>query len=322
MSEVASLVVPVFGLVLLGGLAGQSTVMAKNGRRVVDWLLLRLALPALVLQILANATAADLSDWPFFLTLTFGTYCAFAVAFTVSALQHGGDIRHAAIDGALGSHGSLVHLGPALVLPAFGAAAAVPLAVILLLDVLLIRLLLPTLWAIGGRERPPPREVLRRIYEVLSSQLIFPAAVIGGLFAVAGQGLPTGISDTVDLLASAAAPLGLISLGLALAAFRADDGREAKLKWTAPLATKLLIHPVIVYLLLSWTGDYPPEWVFAAMVLAALPSAAGMHALARGSTKPEPMDSTAATALVLSVVTLTILVALATQGVISSDPFY
>jgi predicted permease len=296
--------------------------MAKNGRRVVDWLLFRLALPALILQILADATATDLSDWSFFLTLTFGTYCAFAVAFTVSALQHGGDIRAAAIDGALGSHGSLVYVGPALVLPAFGAAASLPLAVIIVLDSLLIRILLPTLWAIGGRERPPPREVLRRIWEVLSSQLMFPAALVGAAFAVVGQGLPSGIAETVDLLGSAAAPLGLISLGLGLAAYRADDGRNAKLKWTAPLVSKLLIHPLIVYLLLSWTGDYPPEWVFAAVFLAALPSASGMHALARGSTKPEPMDSTAATALVLSVVTLTILVALALEGVIPSDPFY
>jgi malonate transporter len=151
---------------------------------------------------------------------------------------------------------------------------------------------------------------------------MFPAALVGAAFAVVGQGLPSGIAETVDLLGSAAAPLGLISLGLGLAAYRADDGRNAKLKWTAPLVSKLLIHPLIVYLLLSWTGDYPPEWVFAAVFLAALPSASGMHALARGSTKPEPMDSTAATALVLSVVTLTILVALALEGVIPSDPFY
>ncbi len=323
MADVASVVVPLFGLILLGGLAGQSTVLAKNGRRVVDWLLLRLALPALLFDVLAHAPPGDLGNWPFFLTLTFGTYCAFAISFTVSALRHNGDIRAASIDGAVGSHGSLVYLGPAIVLFAFGPPVAVAMAVILVLDSLLIRLLLPTLWAIGGRERPALGEVLRRVGDLLIDQPMFPAALLGAVLSLIGAGIPAAIEQAVSLLGSAAAPLGLVGLGLALASFRFDGGAGPKrLRWSPAVVIKLVVHPAVVFLLLSWAGNFDPDWMFAAALLGALPPASGIHSMARGSTKPEPMDEAAATGTLASVVTITLLVVLMSERLISTDPFF
>ena len=321
MADVASIVVPLFGLVLLGGLAGQSTVMARNGRRVVDWLLLRFALPALVFDVIANARSADLGNWPFFLTLTFGTYCAFAIAFTVSALRHGGDIRAASIDGAIGSHGALTHIGPALILLAYGQAAALPLVVVIVLDGLLIRVLLPALWAVDGRARKPVGEVLRRIWALVADQPIFPAAVVGAVLAFSGFGLPTGIDEAASLLGSAAAPLGLIGLGLALASIGAREGGSA-LQWNPALATKLIVHPVVVYLLLSWAGNFDDTWMYTALLIAAVPPAAGLHTLARGNTRPEPMDGVTATGVIASAVSITLLTVLIFEGAIPADPFY
>jgi predicted permease len=321
MADVAGIVVPLFGLVLLGGLAGQSTVMARNGRRVVDWLLLRLALPALVFDVIANAPSADLGNWPFFLTLTFGTYCAFAIAFTVSALRHGGDIRTASVDGAIGSHGALTHIGPALILLAFGQAAALPLVVVIVLDALLIRLLLPALWAVDGRDRQPVGEVLKRIWALVVDQPMFPAALAGAALAFAGIGVPLGIDQAASLLGSAAAPLGLIGLGLALASIGAREGASA-LQWNPALVTKLVVHPIVVYLLLSWAGNFDDAWMYAALLIAAVPPAAGLHTLARGNTRPEPMDNVAATGVIASGVSITLLAILIFEGVIPADPFY
>ena len=322
MADVASVVVPLFGLVLLGGLAGQSTVLARNGRRVIDWLLFRFALPALVLDSLAHSSWTDIANWPFFLTLIFGTYCAFAVSFTLSALRNGGDIRRASIDGAIGSHGSLGHLAPALLLLALGPVVAVPVAVILVLDNLLIRLLLPALWAIDGRDRQPAREVVKRIGRLIVDQPMIPAALLGAGLAAGGVGIPSGINEAVALLGSAAAPLGLVGWGLAMAAFRSDDGGDVRLKWNAAIATKLIVHPIVVYLLLSWAGNFDPAWMFAAILLSALPPSTGLHAIARGSARPEPMDVSAATGTLLSVVSVTVWLILISEGVVSADPFF
>jgi len=322
MADLGSIVVPLFGLILLGGLAAQSTVLAKNGRRVVDWLLFRLALPALVFDVLANAAPADLGNWSYFLTLTFGTYCAFAVSFTIAALRQNGDIRAASIEGAVGSHGSLGYFAPALILFALGPTAAVPLAVILVLDGLLMRVLLPMLWAFDGRDRQPWSEVLRRIGRLVVDQPMFPAAIAGAGFALAGIGAPAGIGEAVAALGSASVPLGLVGVGLALATFRSETGGEARLKWTPALLTKLLIHPLIVYLLLGWAGNFDPDWMYAAVLMAALPPATGLHAMARGSARAEPMDSVAATGVLASIITISVLVLAMSEGLIAPDPFF
>ena len=47
------------------------------------------------------------------------------------------------------------------------------------------------------------------------------------------------------------------------------------------LVVKLVVHPLIVYLLLSWIGGFDRIWVYAAVLMAALPPAANVLALAQ-----------------------------------------
>jgi malonate transporter len=321
MTEIVTLVVPLFGLILLGALAGLAPVMAQTGRQIADWLLLRLALPALLFRVVATAPIADVTNWSYYFTVAFGIYCAFAIGFTLSALANRGDIRAAGLAGALGSHGALAHLGPALVLPAFGPAASAPLALIYFWDGLIVRILLPILWAIGGRERPTVGEVGRSIARLIFAQPALLAVVAGAVVSAFSVDLPAGIDEGLNLLGSAAAPLGLIGLGLALMAYRMGESGEAKLQFSPPLATKLFLQPVIVYLLVGWVGDFDPAWMFTAVFLAALPPASGIMAIARGETTAEAMDPAAATGLLISIVTITALIALTVQGVIPVDPF-
>lgn len=321
MSDVLGLVVPLYGLILLGTLAGRSSALAANGRRVVDWLLFNLALPALFFGIVASGTSDDLEKLPFFFTVTFGTYCAFAVGFTIAALRNRGDIRAATIGGTLGSHGAIAYIGPALVLPAFGPAAGLPMAMIFLLDAVLIRFLLPSMWAIGGRDRASPAAVLKDGALSVMQQPAIIAVALGALFAGLGLGLPAGVGQGLDLLGAAAAPLGLLALGLALAAYRTNREGAGRLEWSAAIATKLFVHPAIVYLLLGWVGDFDPAWMFTALFLSALPPAWGVRGLVRQGITGDRTDATAATGLIVSLVTITALIALTVAGVLPADPF-
>ncbi len=321
MNEVLALVVPLYGLILVGVIAGRSSSLAANGRRVVDWLLFNLALPALLFGIVASSSSDDLQNLPFFFTVTFGTYCAFAVGFTIAALRNRGDIRAATIGGTLGSHGAIAYIGPALVLPAFGPSAGLPMAMVFLLDGVLIRFLLPAMWAIGGRDRATPMGVLREGALSVARQPAIIAVVLGLAAAAAGIVVPVGLVQGLDLLGAAAAPLGLIGLGLALAAYRADSDGAGRLEWSAAIATKLFIHPVIVYLLLGWVGDYDPAWMFTALFLSALPPAWGIKGLMREGIPGDRTDAVAATGLIVSLVTVTALIALTVAGVLPADPF-
>lgn len=321
MNEIVTLVVPLFALIILGAVAGLSPTMAGPGRRVVDWLLLRLALPALLFHVVATAPIGEVTNLSYYFTVAFGTYCAFAIGFTIAALRSHGDIHAAGLAGAHGSHGAIAHLGPALVLPAFGPGAGVLLALIFFWDGVIIRVLLPVLWAIGGRERPSLREVGGGIGRAILGQTSLLAVLAGVLVSALSVDLPNGVDDAFNILGSAAAPLGLIGLGLALMAYRRSEGGEPKLQFSGALLVKLFLHPAIVYLLLGWVADLSPVWMFSAVFLAALPPAFETAAIARGEPESEALDRVAATGLIISLLTITALIALTVQGVIPADPF-
>ncbi len=46
------------------------------------------------------------------------------------------------------------------------------------------------------------------------------------------------------------------------------------------IAVKLILHPVIVYVLLSWIGGFDRMWIFTAVLMASLPPATTIYVLA------------------------------------------
>lgn len=96
-------------------------------------------------------------------------------------------------------------------LPAFGPAAAVPLALIFFWDGLLVPILLPAFWAIGGRDRSRLVAIAGRAGRSIIGQPAFLAVAIGARMATLDLELPTGIRQAAELLGSAAPALGLAS---------------------------------------------------------------------------------------------------------------
>ena len=44
---------------------------------------------------------------------------------------------------------------------------------------------------------------------------------------------------------------------------------------------KLIVHPLLCYVVLSWVGDFSPVWLFSAVLLAALPTATNVFVIAQ-----------------------------------------
>lgn len=316
MTDFVRLVLPLFGIILIGYAAGRIRPISTAGRSVLERVLLQLALPALLFRLVAETPIAVLDDAPFFLTVAFATYCTFAIAFTVAALRNGGDIPDATISGLVGANGRAATMAPALTLPAFGAAAGAPTAIILALDVVLLLSLGPLLLAVGA-ERGSFAAVATRIARRIALDPSVLAVAAGILYSAAGLELPQGINDLLAVLGGAAAPLGLLLLGLVLA-------RQSQIEVTADmlpaLCTKLFIHPLIVYLLLGWVGNFDPAWVYSAVLIAALPPAGQAVSVAARSVSSR-IVSAANAGLIGSVVTLAALIALVSSGTLPADPF-
>jgi predicted permease len=91
----------------------------------------------------------------------------------------------------------------------------------------------------------------------------------------------------------------------------------------AVVFVKLVIHPLIVYLLLAWIGGFETRWVYTAMLVAALPPAANVLTIAR---QYRIFTDRASGAILVgtaaSIVTISIVLALVLADALPIDPFH
>ena len=312
MSEIATIILPFFGLIALGYGAGRFLDIPAEGTAGLNVFIFYFALPALFFQLVAETPLSALANWSFVLTTTFSTYCAFAIAFSFGALINRGNIPEATIQGLVGSYANIGYMAPGLTLAAFGQAAAAPTALIFSFDNAMLFALVPLMMALGGSERASGRALARVIARQVFLHPFILATLAGFAAALIGLRMPGPIDGILTFLRSAAAPCALFALGLAMA--RKPLGK-VPLELPVLIAIKLVMHPLIVYLLLTWIGGFDRVWVYSAVLMAALPPAADVYVLAQ---RYDSYVARASAAILLgtvaSVVTVTVILALLIDG--------
>jgi predicted permease len=319
MSEILRLILPFFGVLFLGYGAGRLRRVSEDGLAGLDFFVTYLAMPALFFRLVAATPLTDAGGFTFVVTTTFSTYCAFAIAFSLGALTNGGQITQGTIQGLVGSYSNIAMLAPALVLPAFGAAAALPMALVFTFDNALVVATAPLMMTLGGTVRVDSAELAQKIARQALLHPLVIATILGLIFAFTGLTMPQPIDAIFAMLGGAAAPAALFVVGVSLAG-RTIDRLPPELP--VLIGIKLIAHPLIVYLLLSWVGDFDPVWVRAAVLMAALPPATGVIAIARDY-KSYGEWATVGVLLgtVISISTVTVVLILLVRDVLPADPF-
>jgi malonate transporter and related proteins len=319
MSEIVAILLPFFGLVGLGFGAGKWRKTPAEGLSWLNFFMFYLALPALFFELVAETPMEQFPGWPFLLTTTFGTYCTFAIAFSVAALNNGGNLLVSTIKGLVGSYSNSAFLAPGLTLAAFGSAAAIPTALIFTFEHAMLSAIVPMMMALGSTERSDSISVASSVGRSVFLHPIVIAIIVGWGAAASGLQLPEAIAGFIHLLASAAVPCALFTFGVGLS-LRTPSQIDAQLP--VVIGIKLILHPIIVYLLLSWIGGFDPIWVYTAVLMAALPPAANVYVLARHYHTCVEFASTAVlVATLLSVLTVLVALSLILADALPIDPF-
>ncbi len=305
MQDVISLTLPFFGLIFLGYGSGKLVKLPEAGLAWLSFFVIYLALPALFFRLLARTPIDQLANFAYVASTTFATYCAFAVAFCIGVVATRGNIPEATIQGLVGSYSNIGYMGPGLTLAVLGSAATVPTALIFCFDNTLLFVLAPMMMAIGGTE---DRSISATTLFVLKRIFTHPfiIATIAGVSAAAIEFQPPDVIDQLlTYLSNAAAPCALFALGVTVAL--RPLGRVPR-ELPALLLTKLIVHPIIVFLLLNWVGGIDPVWVATAVLMACLPPAANVFVIAQQyHTYKERASSAVLLGTIVSVVTITLI---------------
>jgi predicted permease len=319
MTDVFGLVLPFFGLIFVGFVVAR---IARQPLEALGWMnifIIYVALPALFFQLLAKTPFEQLTEWTFILGSVAATYIVFSLMFLLSMLMPGGNIAESTIKGLSAAYGNIGYMGPGLALLAFGEQAAVPVALIFCFENIVHFTVAPMMMALAGDDqRPWPQlalGVVQRI--VLHPFIIATAAGVAAAYFRFQPWLP--LERLLSYLSSAAAPCALFAMGVTLA-LRPLKRIPSEM---APIAIlKLIVHPLLCYMLLSWIGNFSPEWVFSAVLLASLPTATNVFVIAQQyNVWVQRASASILITTCLSVVTVTGLLFMIRHGVLPPDLF-
>ncbi len=318
MIEIIGLIAPFFGLIALGYAAGRLAPHPIGGLAWLNVFVIYIALPCLLFQLLSKTPVEQLGSVGFVAATTLSTFLIFAIGFAVAYLRSGGDIPSATIQGLGGAYGNIGYMGPGIALAALGPAAGVPVALVFCFDNALHFIMAPLMMALGGERQPPlvmARQVLFRIF----THPFIIATIVGVGAAILGLH-PTGALDrTLQLLAGAAAPCALFAMGATLA-LRPLKRVPPELFSIVPM--KLVLHPVVVWVVMGLAGPFETVWVQAAMLLASLPTATNVFVIAQQyDVWVERASAVVLVTTVISVVTVTLLLYAISTGLLPTDPF-
>jgi predicted permease len=271
-----NLLAPFFGLIGLGFLCGRVARRPEAGLAWMQFFLIYAALPCLFYTLIADKPLSELANWPFIGITTLCTAIAFTFSFGVGMWRTGA-VGESVMQGVAGSYSNIGYMGPPLILSAIGPAASAPVALIFVFDNIFLFSVIPLLMAVAGVKR---RNLFATAGEVGWKVATHPfnlATMLGVLASSLQIELPTAAAKMVAWLSGAAAPCALFLLGVTVA-LRPLGRVPADIP---PLVlVKLVLHPLLVWLLLSALGDFDPTWSYAAVIMAALPPALNIFVIA------------------------------------------
>ena len=288
MLAVLAVTFPFFALVLAGYVAARRGLLPLAAIPGLNGFVLFFALPCMLYRFGAGTPIAQLLDASVFFTwlLCALVIVGFAVAISLNARIRWNDAAFGALVAAFPNTG---FMGVPLLVALLGPAAAGPIIVTILVD-----MVVTTSLCIGLSQLDSADEhgFAHAAQKALKGMLVNPMPWAIGLGAVASAlqfELPAPVAKTVGLLADAASPVALFTIGAVLARSQkltAESGHPpSPLGDVLPVALiKLLLHPLLVLLVgvcARRLGVPLSSFALTVMVLiAALPSASNVSLLA------------------------------------------
>lgn len=319
MADIVALVLPFFGMILLGVVAAR---LVHEPLEALGWMnvfVIYIALPALFFQLLSRTPIEELTEWRYIAGSVTATFFVFCLMFAFALIMSRGQIGESTIKGLAAAYGNIGYMGPGLVLLVFGAEAAAPVALIFSFENVMHFTLVPMLMALAGKDKGQAGTLVLGVVKRIVFHPFIMATFAGGLAAWAQIEPPIAVSRLLDYLAQAAAPCALFAMGVTLGL---RPLKRIPHEFGVIAALKLIVHPLLCWVILSLFGNFSDVWMYTAIVLAALPTAANVFVLAQQyGVWVERASASIVINTMLSVVTLTGVIYLIVNGIVPADLF-
>ena len=274
MLDVLNISIPFFALIFLGFGAHAVGFIDVAGARTMSKFAFYVTLPPFMFLKITASDPAAILNWGFIWRYESSTILIYLTAALIAQLLFRLGRLESGIFGLNVAYPNYGYMGIPLAILAFGDEAALPMALILFADTIVLLTL--TACFVSGNEGGPVAAIKRISFTMIANPLVI-AVLAGLLFSASGLILPKIPQQFGTLLAGAAAPVALFALGATLFG---QPVRAAAAEVSAISLLKLILHPLLVALFFLGLPGQEPLWVKVAILSSCLPVAANVFMLA------------------------------------------
>ncbi len=286
--EIFSVTFPFFALVLCGYLAARRRMLPLEAIAGLNSFVLFFALPCMLYRFGASTPLAQLLDASVFFVylLCALVLVGFVVAVSLNRRIGWNDAAFGALVAAFPNTG---FMGVPLLVALLGAQAAGPTIVTIVVDLVITTSLCIALSRLDGADAHGASKAARNALKGVAANPMPWAILLGAVASAISLELPRPLMQTIGLLADAASPVALFTIGAVLARSQILAAQSKHppipLRDYVPVAVfKLLLHPLLVLLVgigAIQLGAPLSRFALTVIVLAAaLPSASNVSLLA------------------------------------------
>ncbi len=300
MNAIFAVTLPFFALVLTGYVAAARGWLPSSAIAGLNGFVLFFALPCMLFRFGIGTPIAQLLN-PTLIVVWLGcgmALVAFTVAITVGRTL---PLKDAAFGALVATFPNTGFMGVPLLVALLGPAAAGPAIATILVDIFITTSVCIAIAQAQGAAGLGPRAAATKAIKGAASNPLPWAVALGAVFGVLGWSLPGPVDKVVSMLADAASPVALFTIGavlwrsaqaLAPGPGAGEHGDESGLPVQPPkpvkvvpvVLVKLVLHPLLVFLggigAITLGAPLDPFALTVITLVAALPSASNVSLLA------------------------------------------
>lgn len=255
-------------VILIGYVVGRIDLLGPQGHRVLSQLVFFVLTPCLLFTTISKADVQVLFS-PILIVSTLAALTAAAISVVVLRLVLRRSVPETTMGTMAGAYVNANNIGIPVAVYVLGSATYV--APVLLFQLLILTPVVLTIMDVSTN-RGSGSSRLATVTRPFRNPLLI-ASLLGVLVSVFDIRIPTDVLEPFALVGAAAVPVVLISFGMSLHGQKPLQAGSARVDVLVESALKVVVMPVVAWILGAFVFDFGHDELFVTVVLAGLPSA-------------------------------------------------
>lgn len=268
MLDIFKLIYPIFGIIFLGFMSVYLKLISKDQLKVLGMFVIRVGLPCLLIVNIPAQKIGDLWQPQYLLSYGLASLLLFIPLLFLYYRKFNEPLNRAAVYAMGGSMSNTGFIGGAILHLILGPTAAIYFAMTFLVENFIIFLLFLICLELSQQQHTQIKQVVLQTLKSIVKNPIMIGLVLGTSLSLFAIPLPEVLQKILEPLGKTAGPIGLFVVGGSLYGISSlkNTGRDAGIL----LLSKMILMPVLVYLLFMCMPNTNPEMIFAGVLLSSI----------------------------------------------------